>query len=192
MYFNEGSNMDPVVDLFDNWKRGDVSAGDKLFVLLYDDLSKIARALLRNERQLSLCTGEIINEAVLRIMRSQNLSIVSEAHLRHLASRVMRNILLDNIKKKNRIKNHNGILLSLNADKEGDKGFSIQFLELEHTISRLEIYRTDLADITTMKVYGAMSNDDIALVLGKTREQVKYAWKTAKIWLIKALQDNEK
>ena len=59
----------------------------------------------------------------------------------------------------------------------------IQFLEMEDTLERLKIYRADLADITQMKVYGAMTNEDIACVMDKTPEQIKYAWKTARMWL---------
>lgn len=178
---------DGVVSLFENWCQGNTEAGDKLFTLIYDDLSKIASSILKNEHKVSLLTGDMVNETVLRLIKSESLSIENLAHLKFLASRVMRNVLLDAIKKKNRVKN-NGILVTLKVSKVADIDDELQFLEMEDTLQRLKTYRTDLADITLMKVYGAMTNEDIAHVMDKTPDQVKYAWKAARLWLVDSIQ----
>lgn len=178
-----------VITLFNDWCQGDAEAGDILFELIFDDLSKVARSLLKNERKVSLSTGDMVNETVLRLIKSENLSVSSAAHLKYLASRVMRNVLLDAIKKKSRLK-HNAARVSINVSQMGDKESNVQVLEMENTLERLKGFRADLADITLMKVYGAMSNEDIAQVMDKTPEQVKYAWKTARIWLVEAIQEH--
>ena len=178
-----------VTSLFNEWCQGSSEAGNTLFTLIYDDLSKIANALLRNEYKVSLSAGDMVNEAVLRLIKSDNLSVSSEAHLKYLASRVMRNVLLDAIKKKSRIK-HNNVFLSINMSKIHDGEDEIQFLEMEDTLDRLKTYRADLADITLMKVYGAMTNVDIAYVMDKTPEQIKYAWKTARMWLLDMMNEH--
>lgn len=180
-----------VMPLFDSWCHGNQDAGDKLFTLIYEDLSKIASALLKNEHKVSLSTGDIVNEAVLRLLKTKTLSVSNAAHLKYLASRVMRNVLLDAIKKKGRIKN-DAVVVTLNTSNYGDIEEDLQFLEMEDMLDSLKTYRSDLADITLMKVYGAMSNQDIAHVMGKTPDQIKYAWKAARIWLIEAIQEHAK
>lgn len=180
---------DLVTSLFNEWCQGSSEAGNELFTLIYDDLSKVANFLLKNEHKVSLSAGDMVNETVLRLMKSNNLSVVSEAHLKCLASRVMRNVLLDAIKKKNRIK-HNGVIISINVSKISDTVDDIHFLEMEDTLEQLKIYRADLADITLMKVYGAMTNEDIACVMDKTSDQIKYAWKTARLWLIDMMEEH--
>lgn len=178
---------DLAISLFNEWCKGSSKAGNELFSLIYDDLAKMASFLLKNEYKVSLSAGDMVNEAVLRLMKSENVSVVSEAHLKCLASRVMRNVLLDAIKKKSRMK-HNGVIISINISKISDTEDDIQFMEMENTLERLKIYRADLADITLMKVYGAMTNEDIACVMDKTPDQIKYAWKTARIWLLDVMK----
>ena len=79
-------------------------------------------------------------------------------------------------------------MVTLKVSKVADIDDELQFLEMEDTLQRLKTYRTDLADITLMKVYGAMTNEDIAHVMDKTPDQVKYAWKAARLWLVDSIQ----
>lgn len=63
------TRADEVIELAGRWHEGDRKAGDALFVALGDDLHHIVAAKLRSERQSSLSTGDLVNEAVIRLSR---------------------------------------------------------------------------------------------------------------------------
>gem|GEM_PF-3848310 len=69
---------------------------DELMPLVYEDLKQIARNHLRREPDgLTIRTTALVHESYLRMMGSAPASVRDRSHLFAIASRVMRNILVD-------------------------------------------------------------------------------------------------
>ena len=86
--------------LLAEWRGGAVDARNALIARLHPELSVIAAARLRAERGSSLSTGDLINEAVVKFAVVDGLSVLDRNHMLALASRIMRNILVDHARAK--------------------------------------------------------------------------------------------
>src|SRR4051794_33147756 len=76
--------------------RGDPRAMESLLPLVYDELKWIARHQLRaSSPEATLCTTELVHEAFLRIARGADAGWEGRAHFFGVASRAMRQVLVD-------------------------------------------------------------------------------------------------
>ena len=87
-------------ELLQSWRSGDTGARDQLFTLLYSELRQISAALLRAESNNSLSTGDLVNEATLRLIRLDQIDWVDKSHFLALSARAMRRVLIDHARKK--------------------------------------------------------------------------------------------
>lgn len=180
------SDGDPIM-LLAAWREGDEAARDQLFNIIYDDLAAIASSLLRREyKQVSLFTGDLLNEAIVRLFNSKEIDVVDKNHLLALAARVMRRVLLDHARSKNRVK-RKGINIALTGPNEGGKAFDINLLRLEEALIRLRAIDPARADIVEMRYFGGLTIEEIATVQGISPATVKRSWATARLWLLEAI-----
>src|SRR5215216_1814865 len=93
-----------VTQLLLAWERGDEAARDELIPRVYDQLRRIARHHLRGERAgHSLQTTALINEAYVKLVE-QSVPWQSRAHFFGIAARLMRQILVDHARARQRLK----------------------------------------------------------------------------------------
>lgn len=170
--------------LLRDWQAGSSDARDRLIGHLLPTLQQIAAASLRRDRQSSLSTGDLINHAVLRLLRSQSLSLVDRAHFVALASRLMRNILVDHVRaKKSAKRDHVKVELCTRVD----DGQRVDLALLESALIRLRALDAQLMELVEMRYFGGMTVADIAAVMGISERTVKRRWQVARIWLTEAL-----
>ena len=86
--------------LLDAWREGDLASRDRLFELLYSELRQVSAALLRSESNASLSTGDLVHEAVVRLIHLDRIEWTDKAHFLALAARAMRRALIDHARKK--------------------------------------------------------------------------------------------
>ena len=84
-----------VTCLLERWSQGDRRALDQLTPLVYAELHKIASSYLRREsRQATLQPTALIHEAWMRMV-DQSVQFNSRVHFYGIASRLMRQVLVD-------------------------------------------------------------------------------------------------
>lgn len=173
--------------LLRGWRGGDVGARDRLFELLYPDLRRSAAAMLRRERGTSLSTGDLIHEAVARLVALDRIDWQDRAHFMALAAMMMRRALLDHVRAKHRLKReHEKVELSTGIGGEPDA----ELEELNAALERLSSVDGQWAQIVEMRYFGGMEIADIGRVLGLSDSTVKRRWNAARIWLLEALTQN--
>jgi RNA polymerase sigma factor (TIGR02999 family) len=173
--------------LLDAWQAGDASARDQLFTRVQDELRNIAAALLRRERGSSLSSGDLVNEAVLRLIRLDRMQWNDKAHFMALASRVMRQVLVDRARARLADKRfHDRVTLNtgLGADEP-----AVDLIDLDLALLRLEALDPERAGIVEMRYFGGMSLEEIAEVAGLSLATVKRRWRATRAWLFEALRD---
>jgi DNA-directed RNA polymerase specialized sigma24 family protein len=149
--------------------RGDARATERLSALLYDELRRIARRLLRRERPgHTLQPTALVNEAYLRLIQLRQIDWESRTHFRNMAARVMRRVTLDED-------------LTHGADR------AIEMLELDRAIERLRGINERSSKVSELRVFGGMSNAEIAHVLGVSERTVVDDWQFARAWLAREL-----
>ena len=174
------------VELVMRWRGGDVSARDRLMARLYPELAQIAAARLRGERDSSLSTGDLINEAVVRLMRIEHIDLADRAHFMALASRLMRNALVDHARARDSDKRRH-VKVELCTQIEGDRRFDL--IHLETALIRLGAIDPQLTELVEMRYFGGMSMGDVALAAGMSEATAKRRWQVARAWLLDAIDN---
>lgn len=175
-----------VNDLIRDWRAGDMAARDELVELLLPELKMIASAQLRRERNVSFSSGDLVNDAILRLVRLGRIDLADRAHVIALAARLMRNILVDHARQKRTDKRAH-LKMELNADIDGEQ--RVDLIALETALRRLGVIDMQLADIIEMRYFGGMPLGDIAEVTGLSEATLKRRWRTARAWLADALEN---
>ena len=84
----------PSHDLITKWRAGDKQALKELLPLIYEQLRRVARQHLRNQRaDHTLQTTALVHETYLRLAGSAGISVRDRSHFVALASRMMRQVL---------------------------------------------------------------------------------------------------
>jgi RNA polymerase sigma factor (TIGR02999 family) len=172
--------------LFASWRSGDDRARAKLFEMFYAELTRAAAAMLRRERNVSLSSGDLVHETVIRMIQLRQIDPEDRAHFMALASRFMRRALVDHVRAKHAEKReHQKVTLITNFD----RGRAVDLNGLDHALIRLGTMDGQRADIVEMRYFGGMTLSDIAAVLSLSEATVKRRWVATRAWLIDAMED---
>lgn len=154
------------------------SDASQLFDVLYDELKRIAHRHLAAGGQTLQTTG-LVHEAYLKLAKAQ---VVDEAHLLNLASRAMRQVLVDMARSRGRDKRGNGLQLVTLTERahveQPDE--SIDVLALEQSLLRLEQADPRLAKVVELHFYGGLSFPEMSRLLKVTERTLFRDWRTAR------------
>ena len=181
-----GSSQDALPDLIQRWRDGDGAARDLLIARMLPELRQVAAARLRGELNSSLSTDDLINDAILRFMRFDAVSLVDRAHFIALASRIMRNVLTDHARAKQSGKRQHQ-KIELNTQVDGGQRLDLE--SLNFALIRLGVIDHALMELVEMRYFGAMSIEDVALATGQSPATVKRRWRAARAWLADAMAE---
>ena len=93
-----------------DWSNGDPSALEKLTPLVYRELHRLAQAYMRGERAgHTLQTTALVNEAYLRLIDADRQGWQNRAHFYAVAAKLMRHILVDFARSRDRMKRGGGV-----------------------------------------------------------------------------------
>jgi RNA polymerase sigma factor (TIGR02999 family) len=158
----------------------DVSAADAapLFGQLYDELKRIAHRHLVAGGATLQTTG-LVHEAFLKLARAR---VEDEAHLLNLASRAMRQVLVDLARARSRDK-RGGTLLLVTLDEQVQAepaADGVDVLALEQSLLRLEQVDARLARVVELHFYGGLSFPEMSRVLQVTERTLFRDWRSAR------------
>ena len=167
-----------------HWREGDMDARDRLIARLLPELRQIAAARLRGEQGSSLSTHDLIQHAVERILKYENPGIANRSHFIALASRMMRNILVDHARAQSAGKRaHQRVELNPEVHGEGP----VDLHRLDSALIRLEAIDPALMEIVEMRYFGGMSVPEVAEATDWSEPTIKRRWQVARAWLTDAL-----
>ncbi|MDQ4120918.1 MAG: sigma-70 family RNA polymerase sigma factor [Acidobacteriota bacterium] len=169
---------------------------DALLPLVYDELHRQAHRYLRGERpNHTLQTTALINEAYLRLIGQKSIEWQNRAHFFGLAANMMRRILVDYAKTKQRLKRggSNETLplqdaLSIAAETNSEAA-KIDLIALDTALDRLAAKDARLARIVELRYFSNLTVEETAEVLKISEMTVKRDWNVAKAWLHKEIKD---
>lgn len=176
-----------------DWRDGNESALDEVLPLVYDELKRIARRYRAREHgEHTLQTTEIINEAYLKLVNQSDNDWQNRSHFFAVASRVMRNLLVDYARTKKYQKRGSG------AEKIALEDIALftsepneQILALDEALIRLEKFDERKSRLVELRYFGGLSALETAEVLGVSEITVKREWLKAKAWLYSEIAGNE-
>ena len=173
-----------VTQLLHAWGKGDEAARDELIPLVYDTLRRIARHQLRGERAgHTLETTALINEAYLKLVE-QSVSWQSRAHFFGIAARLMRQLLVDYARARQRLKRGGDMQQISLTDAAGiAQDQAVDLLALDDALQILTEVDPQSSRIVELRFFGGLTIEETAQVMGISTPTVERGWRAARAWL---------
>lgn len=172
-----------VTQLLSRVRAGDARAESDLFALLQSELHRIARRHMKKERvDHTLQATALVNEAYVKLAKQQ-IDWKDRAHFVAVASRAMRQILVDHARRRFAEKREGGQRIDLAQAGAFFETKPEKMLTLDQALSRLSEWDSRQSQIVEMRFFGGMTEEDIAEVLGISSRTVKREWSMARAWL---------
>jgi len=177
-----------VTALLREWRAGDAAALDRLMPLVYDELRAQARRLLRAERgPVTLQATGVVHEAYLRLVGGQPAAWEDRAHFFGVASRLMRQVLVDHARARLALKRGGGATLVELAEVPAPEAPRVDVLALHAALDRLAALDAAQERIVELRYFGGLTVEETALVLSVSPATVKRDWASARAWLLREL-----
>jgi RNA polymerase sigma factor (TIGR02999 family) len=181
-----------ITQLLARWSSGDREAAERVLPQIYDELRRIAARQLRQERgDHTLQATAIVHEAYLRLAGQAGLEWPSRAHFFAFAAHLIRRLLVDHARRRNRAK-RGGLSQKVTLFEAADLALekSPDLLALDEALSGLEKVDPRKATVVELKFFAGLTLDEVAEQLGISTETVSREWRRARAWLYNALQTN--
>jgi RNA polymerase sigma factor (TIGR02999 family) len=182
-----GPNPSPgeVTALLLAWSGGDREALERLIPLVYGDLRKRAAAYLRRERAgHTLQPTALVHEAYLKLVDETRVKWQNRAHFFGVASRAMREVLVDHARRRKSAKRGSGeTRITLVEAAASTPPRSLDLLALDIALDRLTALDERQGKLVELRVFGGLTIDETAEALGISPATVSREWKHAETWL---------
>ena len=169
-------------------RQGDAGSLDRVVALLYDELRRLARQRLRDERsEHTLDTTALVHEAYLRLFQQQALDARTRADFFAIASNTMRRVLVDYARARRRQKRGGGqamVPLDEVAPFLTDRAAE-EVLGLDDALERLRALQPRAVKVVEMHFFGGVTLAEIAGLLDVSEKTVQRDWQAARAWLRK-------
>jgi len=172
------------------WNGGDAAALDDVINAVYRELRRMADRYLRMEHpEHSLQPTALVHEAYLRLIDQTQVNWQNRAHFFGVAAQMMRRILVDHARTKQREK-RGGSARTLSLDEVLDvgKGRPADLVALDEALEGLTGIDPRKGRVVEMRFFGGLSVEETAAVLDVSPQTVMRDWKLAKAWLYQEIK----
>lgn len=185
--------MNDVTKLLLNIDSDASIATEELLPVVYDQLRRLAERELRElPAGLTIQPTALVHEAFIRLVdREEQLEWNHRGHFYAAAATVMRNLLVDNARRRNALKrggNHQRIAvdtLDLYSDTRRP-----DLVALDRALRDLEEVKPEAAKLVSLKFFAGLTMKQTALAMGISLRAAERSWTYAKAWLLTALKDD--
>jgi RNA polymerase sigma factor (TIGR02999 family) len=176
-----------VPQLLERLRAGDNAALNELVALLYEELRRIAGRQLRAERSShTLQATALVHEAYLKLIGAHPGGFADRVHFLAVASRVMRQVLVDYARARATRKRDGNATYALEPGsdvEESDGTGQVELLELDRALDALAREDQPLAQLIEMRYFGGMTAEETAEALGQSVHVVRHDLRLAQAWL---------
>lgn len=174
-----------ITELLKDWNDGDQTAIDKLMPLVYEEFHRLARQYMRREKPgNTLQTSALVNEAYLRLVEQKKIDWNSRSHFFGIAARLMRQILVDQVRRRNFAKRGGGaIRVTLDEASLVATEQSAKVMAVNEALTILEKTDPRKGRIVELRFFGGLSIEETAEVLQVSPGTVMRDWTFARAWL---------
>ena len=203
------ANQTELSALADRYARGDETVLPELTPRLYDELRRIAYGQIRQESSAhTLQATAVVHEAYLRLSQSADVRVQGHTHFVRLASRVMRNVLVDHARSNAAIKRGGDVDITsldrtalafhtrcagrLFTDTDTDPhetaiANELNFVALDTALEQLRSINPRQAEVVDLRFFSDLSIEETADALGVSIATIKRDWSVARLFLQQAM-----
>lgn len=163
---------------------------EALVPLVYDELKRLAGALLARERGgHTLQPTALAHEAWMRLVAATKVEWKDRAQVLAIAARSMRQILVDHARGKGRVKRGGGRerVTLVDVPEPAAEASALDVLALEEALADLSREDDRKARLVELRFYGGLTSKEAASVLGVSETTAEDDWAYARAWLRRRL-----
>lgn len=179
-----------ITQLLKAWGEGESRALDKLVPLVYQELQRMARCYMAQERPgHTLQTTALVHEADVRLVHTGQSGLENRAQFFAVCAQVMRRILVDWARSRQAQKRGgSAAVLELDEALAVSEEPGRDLVALDDALKALSAQDARKADVAQLRFFGGLSVEETAEVLKVSPETVLRDWKLAKSWLRRELR----
>jgi RNA polymerase sigma factor (TIGR02999 family) len=191
-----GSAESPeITRLLKAWVGGDPAALETLIPKVYDELRRIARRYMRQERPgNTLQTTALVNEVYLRLVDAGAVSWHDRAHFFAVAAQIMRRMLVDRARARTAGKRGGQLQrvdhstpIDLDEIPDVSPGRDREIIAVDEALDALAKIDARKAKVIELRFFGGLSVEETAAVVNMSPQTVMRDWSLAKAWLMREL-----
>ncbi len=177
--------MSEVTQILEAIESGDIKAVDQLFPLVYQELHQLAAQRLRKEPAgQTLQATALVHEAYLRLVGSENQQWYGSRHFFSAAAEAIRRILVENARRKKRLKYGGGRKrVDYNDEDLSVEGPSDDIIVVDEALAKFAIEDPKKAELVKLRYFGGLSVEQAAEILEISRATADRYWSYARAWL---------
>lgn len=177
-----------VEQLVDRLESGDGGAVEELMPLVYDELRRLARHYVRQERAQSVQATDLVHEAYLRLAGDRPQRWQGRTHFLAIAAIGMRRVLVERARARGAAKRGGDrVQVTLDDALVAGPEANVDLLALDHALSALAGLDARQARIVELRFFGGLTVEETAETLGVSPATVKRDWTLARAWLKREL-----
>ena len=181
--------MTDVTRILNAIDKGDAKAANELLPLVYEELRRLAAHKMSQEPPgQTLEATALVHEAYIRLVGSNSHGWNSRTHFFSAAAEAMRKILIDNARRKQRLKRGGGQnRVDLENAEIAAAEPSTDILALDEALSKLAKKDPVKAELVKLRYFGGLTIEQAAGMLGISITTAKRHWTYARAWLFREL-----
>lgn len=184
-----GGASQNVTMLLRAWRQGDRAAFDEIAPIIYDELRRLAAFHLRGERPgHTFGPTDLIDEAYLRLAGGAQLDFNDRAHFFAIASRNMRQILVDHARKRRAEKRGAGDRPTEFDENRVFTDRPWELIALDEALDDLAKLDERKARIVELHYFGGLTQEQIAVVCDMHVNTVARDLRFSQAWLRRQLR----
>ena len=177
--------MSDVTRILTAIEQGDARAADELLPLVYDELRRLAARKMSHEQPgQTLQATALVHEAYMRLVGSDDRDWSGRTHFFAAAAEAMRRILIENARRKQRLK-RGGPRQRVNLE-DADiviEGPSEDIIALDEALSKLALEDPVKADLVKLRYFAGLTIEQAARILNISRATADRYWSYSRAWL---------
>jgi RNA polymerase sigma factor (TIGR02999 family) len=182
--------MSDVTQMLTAIGKGESRAAEELLPLIYDELRRLAAQNLSHEKPgQTLQATALVHEAWLRLVREEGRNWNGSRHFFCAAAEAMRRILIENARRKQRLK-HGGQMQRVNLEDIAPASpmKPAELLALDEALERLATEDPDAARLVELRFFAGLGHQEAAEIMGISRRVADGLWAYARTWLFEEIR----
>lgn len=179
--------MSDVTRILNALEQGDARAEDELLPLVYEELHLLAAQKMSQELLgQTLQATALVHEAYIRLVEGADQNWNSRGHFFKAAAESMRRILIENARRKGRIKHGGGfqrVELDESAPTESHEHIAYELIALDEALDRLAQKDKLKADLVKLRYFAGLTIPQAAQILNISHATAERHWIYARCWL---------
>lgn len=177
-----------VTELLREAEGGSDRARDALMSAVYQEMRRLARRILVGDRARHMVAPtELVHGAALKLLGQDALSARDRAHFLAYSGQVMRQVLIDHVRREMSAKRDGGTKVTLVSTIPDEPGSDVDVEALHDVLDKLAAVSPEHAKLVEMRYFAGMTIEEIAEATGISTATVKRNWRSARAWLAEAL-----